>query len=84
MKKLILSLLIVLTIVSCKTSKNAGCDAYGDLQNNSQNQHTTRSYPQNEKIDLSKLSRFERAVYNTWSEMSEEVKKFFESSLIGN
>lgn len=84
MKKLILITFVSFSLFSCKTSKNAGCDAYGDLQNNSQNQHTTRSYPQNEKIDLSKLSRFERAVYNTWSEMSEDDKKFFESSLIGN
>lgn len=84
MKKVLLPILLGLTIVSCKTTKHADCDAYGSLQINSQNEHTTRSFPQNETIDLSKLSRFERALYNTWSEMSEEDKKFFESSLIGN
>lgn len=84
MKTIFFLTVFSLSLFSCKTSKHAGCDAYGDLKNNSQNQHTTRSYPQNEKIDLSKLSRFERAVYNTWAEMSEEDKKFFESSLIGN
>jgi hypothetical protein len=84
MKKLIFSVILGLSIVSCKTTKNADCDAYGNSQINSQNEHSTRSYPQNEPIDLSKLSRFERALYNTWSEMGEEDKKFFESSLIGN
>jgi hypothetical protein len=83
MKKVILSVILGLSIVSCKTTKTS-CDAYGSLQNKSQKEHTTRSYPQDETIDLSKLSRFERALYNTWSEMSEEEKKFFESSLIGN
>ena len=83
MKKVILLIVLGLLVVSCKTTKTS-CDAYGQLKINHKNEHTTRSYPQNETIDLSKLSRFERAVYNTWAEMSEEDKKFFESSLIGN
>lgn len=84
MKKLILSFLIVSTIVSCKTSKHAGCDAYSFDELKTNNQHTTRSYPTNEKIDISKLSIFEQALYNTWAEMKEEDKNFFKSCLIGN
>lgn len=83
MKKIIFSFVLALLVVSCKTTKTS-CDAYSQSQINSKNEHTTRSYPQNQTIDLSKLSLFERAVYNTWAEMTEEDKKFFESALIGN
>jgi len=47
-------------------------------------QHTTRDYPYHETMDLSKLSRFERALYNSWSELTEEEKIFFKSCLIGD
>jgi hypothetical protein len=84
MKKVLLPILLGLTIASCKTSKHAGCDAYSFNELKTNNQHTTRSYPANEKIDISKLSIFEQALYNTWDEMKEEDKDFFKSCLIGN
>ncbi len=43
---------------------------------------TTRHY--NPEIDISKLSLFERALFNSWDEMSEEDKNFFKSCLIGS
>lgn len=43
---------------------------------------TTRNY--NPEIDISKLSLFERALFNSWDEMSEEDKNFFKSCLIGS
>jgi len=84
MKKIFLISLLSLLIVSCKTSKHAGCDAYSLNELKTKNQHTTRSFPTNEKIDISKLSIFEQALYNTWDEMKEEDKDFFKSCLIGN
>jgi len=47
-------------------------------------QYTTRDYPYHETMDLSKLSRFERALYNSWSELTEAEKTFFKSCLIGD
>ena len=43
---------------------------------------TTRHY--NPEIDISKLSLFEKALFNSWDEMSEEDKNFFKSCLIGS
>lgn len=43
---------------------------------------TTRHY--NPQIDISKLSLFEKALFNSWDEMSEEDKNFFKSCLIGS
>ena len=47
-------------------------------------QHSTRDYPYHEIMDLSKLSIFEQALLNSWSEMTEEDKTFIKSCLIGN
>lgn len=47
-------------------------------------EHTTRSFPINSDIDLSGLSRFERALINSWDDFTEEQKEFFKSSLISN
>jgi uncharacterized protein YcfL len=84
MKKLIFVSILTLILVSCKSSKQAGCDAYSLNELKTNTQHTTRSYPANEKIDMSNWSIFEQALYNTWDEMKEEDKKFFTSCLIGN
>ena len=84
MKKLIFVSILTLILVSCKSSKQAGCDAYSLNELKTNTQHTTRSYPDNEKIDMSNWSIFEQALYNTWDEMKEEDKKFFTSCLIGN
>ena len=43
---------------------------------------TTRHY--NPEIDMSKWSLFEKALFNSWDEMSEEDKSFFKSCLIGS
>ncbi|MFM7664179.1 MAG: hypothetical protein ACKO68_06600, partial [Bacteroidota bacterium] len=60
-----------------KTSSNSVMKTYPT-------QHTTRDYPYHDTIDLSKLSRFERALYNSWSELTEEEKTFFKNCLIGD
>lgn len=43
---------------------------------------TTRHY--NPEIDMSKWSIFEKALFNSWDEMSEADKEFFKSCLIGS
>lgn len=84
MKKLIFISILTLTLVSCKSPKQSVCDAYSLNEFKINDQHTTRSYPHNEKIDMSSWSIFEQALYNSWNEMKEEDKKFFTSCLIGN
>jgi hypothetical protein len=42
---------------------------------------TTRDY--NPEIDMSGWTLFEKALFNTWDEMSDSDKEFFKSCLIG-
>lgn len=70
--RLIILLLIVL--LSCKQSEV--------VTQPKLNRDTTRTY--NPKIDFSKLSLFERALFNSWDEMTEEQKTFFKQCLIGS
>ena len=45
---------------------------------------TDSSRQLNTNIDVSKMTRFERAVYNSWNDLSEEDKTFFKECLIGD
>jgi len=69
-----LMILLLIVLLSCKQSEV--------VTQPKLNRDTTRTY--NPEIDLSKLSLFERALFNSWDEMTEEQKTFFKQCLIGS
>ena len=85
MKKSLCMLSLVFLMIRCSTPTQL-MQTQSATQNPKEfpQQHSTRDYPYHETMDLSKLSRFERALYNTWSEMTEEDKTFIKSCLIWN
>lgn len=69
-----LMILLLIVLLSCKQAEV--------VTQPKLNRDTTRTY--NPEIDLSKLSLFERALFNSWDEMTEEQKTFFKQCLIGS
>lgn len=69
-----LMILLLIVLLSCKQSEV--------VTQPKLNRDTTRTY--NPEIDFSKLSLFERALFNSWDEMTEEQKTFFKQCLIGS
>jgi len=78
MKNLIFISIVLSTVISCKNSSK--------LTYNTFNDNTPYTYkmgnPKNNEVDLMKLTPFERALINTWPEMTEEQQNKIKSCLI--
>ena len=71
-------------LISCSASKEVAKTSSNSVSKTYPTHHTTRDYPYHETMDMSKLSIFEQALLNSWSEWTKEEKTFFKSCLIGN
>jgi len=80
MKNLILVLVVISTLFSCKNSSKLTYNTYNDNTPYTYKMGNTK----NNEIDLMKLTPFERALINTWSEMSEEEQNKIKSCFISS
>ncbi len=80
MKNPIFISIAISTLISCKNSSQLPYSSHNDNTPNTYKMGNSK----NNEIDLMKLTPFERALINTWPEMTEEEQNKIKSCLISS